>query len=229
MLKMLEKQRVLAVDDDKDILELLSYNLGKEGFDVKTLQKSDAVVSIARKFKPDLIILDIMMPGADGIETCQKLRDRKEFDDVYISFLTARGEEYSEVAGFESGADDYLIKPIRPRALVSRINSIISRATRSEHTINSIRKNGLEIDRTSYTVKLDGMEVNLPKKEFELLYFLADNANKIFSRESLLSKVWGNDVHVLSRTVDVHIRKIREKIGEEHIVTIKGVGYKFEE
>jgi two-component system alkaline phosphatase synthesis response regulator PhoP len=188
-----DKKRVLAVDDDKDILELLSYNLGKEGYEIMTLNRSDEVVAKAKKFKPHLIILDIMMPGADGVETCQKLRNQKEFDDVYIIFLTARGEEYSEVAGFESGADDYLIKPIRPRALVSRINSIISRTTRGEHAMDSIRKNGLEIDKTSYTVKLDGGEINLPKKEFELLYFLADNANRIFSRESLLSKVWGND------------------------------------
>ena len=223
-----DTKRILAVDDDRDILELLSYNLGKEGFEVMTLDRSDAVISNAKKFRPHLIILDIMMPGADGIETCQKLREQKEFDDVNIIFLTARGEEYSEVAGFESGADDYLIKPIRPRALVSRINSIVSRSSRNEQPNDSITKNSLEIDRSSYTVTIDGNELSLPKKEFELLFFLADNANKIFSRESLLSKVWGNDVHVLSRTVDVHIRKIREKIGEDHIVTIKGVGYKFE-
>ena len=223
-----DTKRILAVDDDRDILELLSYNLGKEGFEVMTLNRSDAVISKARKFRPHLIILDIMMPGADGIETCQRLREQKEFDEVNIIFLTARGEEYSEVAGFESGADDYLIKPIRPRALVSRINSIVSRSSRDQHSNNSITKNSLEIDRTSYTVTIDGNELSLPKKEFELLYFLADNANRIFSRESLLSKIWGNDVHVLSRTVDVHIRKIREKIGEDHIVTVKGVGYKFE-
>jgi len=222
------KKRILAVDDNPDILELLSYNLGKEGYEVETLKKSEGVLGKVQKFKPHLVILDIMMPGTDGIEICHQIRTKKQFEDIFIIFLTARGEEYSEVAGFDAGADDYLIKPIRPRALVSRVNSILTRSGRNESTSKTIQKNGLEIDKASYTVKLEGNEINLPKKEFELLFFLANNPNRIFSRESLLSEVWGDDVHVLSRTVDVHIRKIREKIGDQHIVTIKGVGYKFE-
>ncbi len=221
--------RVMIVDDEPDINEILKYNLEREGFDVKTLTDSRKALPEALQFKPNLIILDIMMPHQDGVETCRILREEEELSDVYIIFLTARAEEYSEVAAFETGADDYLIKPIRPRALVSRISTILNRRKVRVQESKRLEKGDLIIDKSSYTVSLGMTDITLPKKEFDLLYFLAENPKKIFNREALLNKVWGTDVQVLARTVDVHIRKIREKIGEGFITTIKGVGYKFEE
>ncbi len=220
-------QKVLVVDDEEPILELLKYNLEKQGFDVRTATDGQVAVDIAKKFHPDLVLLDIMMPKVDGVEACRQLRAMPELVNTYIVFLTARAEEYSEVAAFDVGADDYILKPIKPRALMSRITALFRRDNAKKNTSNQIKAGNLVIDRTSYTVRLNGKEISLPKKEFELLFFLAQNPNKVFTRDDLLQNIWGADVYVLSRTVDVHIRKVREKIGEDCIATVKGVGYKF--
>ena len=220
--------RVLVVDDEEDILELLKYNLKKEGYDVKTSNSGIKGVEIARTFVPDLVILDIMMPQQDGVETCRQLREIPELANTYIIFLTARVEEYSEVAAFDVGADDYITKPIKPRALMSRINALFRRKHDKKKEKSVISVGNLIIDRGSYTVSVNDKIITLPKKEFELLYYLAQNPNKVFSRDDLLQNIWSTDVYVLARTVDVHIRKIREKIGEGYITTVKGVGYKFE-
>jgi two-component system alkaline phosphatase synthesis response regulator PhoP len=219
--------KVLVVDDEEPILELLKYNLEKSGYEVKIAQDGVKAVDIAKKFVPDLVLLDIMMPKMDGVETCRQLRGLPELQKTFIVFLTARSEEYSEVAAFDIGADDYITKPIKPRALMSRISALFRRESKKSSPSNMISVGDLTIDRTSYTVTIDNREINLPKKEFELLYFLAQNPNKVFSREELLQNIWGTDVYVLARTVDVHIRKVREKIGEDYITTVKGVGYKF--
>jgi two-component system, OmpR family, alkaline phosphatase synthesis response regulator PhoP len=219
--------KVLVVDDEEPILELLKYNLEKNGYEVKTAQDGAKAVDIAKKFIPDLVLLDIMMPKMDGVETCRQLRDLPELQKTFVVFLTARSEEYSEVAAFDIGADDYITKPIKPRALMSRISALFRRESKKSSPSNNITIGNLSIDRSSYTVAIDGREINLPKKEFELLYFLAQSPNKVFSREDLLQNIWGTDVYVLARTVDVHIRKVREKIGEDYITTVKGVGYKF--
>ena len=220
--------KALVVDDEEDILELLQYNLVKEGYSVKTASDGKKAVEIAKTFLPDIVLLDIMMPNQDGIETCRQMRELPEFNNTYIIFLTARSEEYSEVAAFDIGADDYITKPIKPRALMSRISALFRRDTKKQSEDAIISINGLEIDRSSYTVTIDGKDISLPKKEFELLYFLAQNPNRVFGRDDLLLNIWGTDVYVLARTVDVHIRKVREKIGEGFITTIKGVGYKFD-
>jgi len=220
-------QKVLVVDDEEPILELLRYNLEKQGYDVRTAIDGQVAVDVAKKFHPDLVLLDIMMPKVDGVEACRQLRAMPELVNTYIVFLTARAEEYSEVAAFDVGADDYILKPIKPRALMSRISALFRRDSSKKNTSAQIKAGELVIDRTSYTVKLKGREISLPKKEFELLYFLAQNPNKVFSRDDLLQNIWGADVYVLSRTVDVHIRKVREKIGDDCIATVKGVGYKF--
>ncbi len=219
---------MLVVDDDEDILDLLKYNLEKEGFSVETVADSREVVQVAENFRPDLILLDIMMPHQDGIEVCQQIRERDNFQDISILFLTARVEEYTEVAAFGAGGDDYIIKPIRPRALLSRIKAILERKTKDVKPSSRIETGTLVIDRPSYSVQLDGELLKLARKEFELLYYLADNPNHVINRDKLLAKIWGTEVQVLPRTVDVHIRKIREKIGEGYIKTIKGVGYKFD-
>ena len=219
--------KILAIDDEKDILLLLKYNLESEGYIVKTASSGKEGIDIASKYNPDLILIDIMMPEIDGIETCRKLREIEKFQSTFILFLTARVEEYSEVAAFEAGGDDYITKPIKPRALLSRINLFYKRKSSIDDSKNVIEVENLSIDKDSYVVKVDGNEVFFPKKEFELLHFLATNPKKVFSRESLLRNIWGADVHVVARTVDVHIRKIREKLGQDFISTIKGVGYKF--
>jgi two-component system, OmpR family, alkaline phosphatase synthesis response regulator PhoP len=219
--------KVLVVDDDESIVELLKYNLEKSDYEVKTALDGMKAIEIARRFSPNLVLLDIMMPKMDGVETCRLLRDIPELEKTFIIFLTARAEEYSEVAAFDVGADDYITKPIKPRALMSRINALFRRDNKKVPPSALITVGDLVIDRTSYTIKLGNREINLPKKEFELLYFLAQNPNKVFSREDLLQNIWGTDVYVLARTVDVHIRKVREKIGDDYITTVKGVGYKF--
>ncbi len=221
-------QKVLVVDDEADILELLKYNLIKEGYEVKTALDGIKAVDIAKSFIPDLIILDIMMPKQDGVETCRQVREIPELINVFVIFLTARSEEYSEVAAFEMGADDYITKPIKPRALVSRINALFRRESKKKKESNKINIGDLVVDRSSYTVMVGEKTISLPKKEFELLFFLAQHPGKVFSRDELLQNIWGTDVYVLARTVDVHIRKVREKIGEGFISTIKGVGYKFD-
>ncbi len=223
-----QSQKVLVVDDESDILELLKYNLIKEGYDVKTALDGRKGVEIAKSFVPDLILLDIMMPQQDGVETCRQLREIPELNNSFIIFLTARSEEYSEVAAFDIGADDYITKPIKPRALMSRISALFRRDSKKKKDNSQISIGDLSIDRTSYTATIGEKEINLPKKEFELLFFLAQNPGKVFSRDDLLQNIWGTDVYVLARTVDVHIRKVREKIGEGYITTVKGVGYKFD-
>jgi len=222
-----QMHKVLVVDDEEPILELLRYNLEKSGYEVKTALDGAKAIDIAKKFVPDLVLLDIMMPKMDGVETCRRLRDIPELQKMFVVFLTARSEEYSEIAAFDVGADDYINKPIKPRALMSRLSALFRRDSKKTSPASSIEIGDLIIDRTSYTIKLMGKEINLPKKEFELLFFLAQNPNKVYSREDLLQNIWGSDVYVLVRTVDVHIRKVREKIGEQYITTVKGVGYKF--
>lgn len=221
-------KKVLVVDDEKAILDLVKYNLEKEGYQVKTLLGGSQAVSVANKYRPDLIILDIMMPDKDGVEICRELREDQSFFDTIIVFLTARAEEYSEVAGFDVGADDYIPKPIKPRAMLGRINAHFRREKKNAKSSDSIEAGNLKIDRSSYTVHLGKEEFTLPRKEFELLFFLAKNSGKVYTRDQLLKNIWGTDVYVLARTVDVHIRKVREKIGDGFIKTVKGVGYKFE-
>jgi two-component system alkaline phosphatase synthesis response regulator PhoP len=222
------KVKVLVVDDEPDIVDLLTYNLKKEGYDVEAAEDGKKAVKIASKFLPDVILLDIMMPNQDGVETCRQIREIPELKNTFVIFLTARSEEYSEVAAFDVGADDYITKPIKPRALMSRIAALFRRESKKEQEYTQIKIKDLTIDRTSYTIDKAGKIITLPKKEFELLYFLAKNPNMVFSRDDLLQNIWGADVFVLARTVDVHIRKVREKIGDDYITTVKGVGYKFD-
>lgn len=226
---MLSKKKILVVDDEADILEFLSYNLNKEGAKVYTADNGLAAIEIARSKKPDLILLDVMMPEMDGVETCMQLREKPDTKNIIIAFLTARGEDYSQIAGFEAGADDYITKPIKPRVLISRLKALLRRKETSTQTEGSAELKSLKIDRDRYIIIKDENELNLPKKEFELLALLISVPGKVFTRENILSSVWGEDVVVGDRTIDVHIRKLREKIGNDHIKTIKGVGYKFEE
>lgn len=220
--------KILVVDDEPDIVEILTYNLEKEGYQVRSASNGQKCLVEAQDFKPDLVLLDIMMPIMDGVEACRQLRDMPEMASTYIVFLTARAEEYSEVAAFDVGADDYITKPIKPRALMSRISALIRRDSKRLSSNRGIIQVGkFTIDRQSYTLQMQGEQIQLPKKEFELLYFLAENPQKVFSRDELLHNIWGADVYVLARTVDVHIRRVREKIGVEYIKTVKGVGYKF--
>ncbi|MDR6560926.1 MULTISPECIES: response regulator transcription factor [Arcicella] len=219
--------KILLVDDDPDIIELLEYNLQKEGFEIQSALDGIQALEVAKFFKPDLILLDVMMPRQDGIETARQLRLIPEFKEVYILFLTARAEEYTEVAAFDVGADDYIVKPIKPRALVSRIKAMFRRDAQQIENDEKIEIGQLVINRTNYSVLNDGSPLVMPKKEFELLSFLAKHPNKVFNRDELLEKVWGADVYVVERTVDVHIRKLREKIPEHYIKTLKGVGYMF--
>ncbi len=221
--------KILVVDDEKVILQFLEYNLSKSGFEVYTTHESLQAVDIAKKVQPDLILLDIMMPQQDGIETCRQLRSYSELKNTLIFFLTARAEEYSEVAAFDVGADDYIVKPIKPRALISRLNAVLRKKEENTPRNETIEIRDLIIDKSTYTVSRAGEEFSLPKKEFELLYFLAQNHIKVFDREELLNKIWGTDVFVVARTVDVHIRKVREKLGDDYIITVKGVGYRFAE
>jgi two-component system alkaline phosphatase synthesis response regulator PhoP len=223
-----QKIKVLVVDDEPDIIAILKYNLQKEGYEVATAEDGIKAVKTANKFRPDLILLDIMMPHQDGVETCLQLRQIPELKNTFIIFLTARSEEYSEVAAFDVGADDYITKPIKPRALMSRISALFRRESKKDQESTQIKIKDLTIDRNSFTIDKAGKKMSLPKKEFELLYFLAKNPNMVFGRDELLHNIWGSDVYVLARTVDVHIRKVREKIGEDYISTIKGVGYKFD-
>ena len=221
--------KILIVDDDEDILDLLSYNLSKEGYEVFQAVDGIDALEVAKSKLPELIILDIMMPRMDGVEACRLMRQEPELAKSHIIFLTARVEEYSEVAAFDSGADDFISKPIKPRALLSRVNSYFKRSEKKEEKTGVIERGDLIINRVSYSVMLKGKKITLPRKEFELLYFLAKTPEEVFSRDILLKNIWGSDVYVLVRTVDVHIRKIREKIGDDFIKTIKGVGYKFEQ
>lgn len=223
------KQKILIVDDEPDILELIEYNLKKEGYQVFLANNGQEGINVAKKVHPDLIILDIMMPKMDGIEACRLMRSIPEFKNIFMVFLTARSEEYSEIAGFNVGADDYIAKPIKPRALISRINAILKRNTGTEEiTENKLEIGDLVIDRESYLVYQGERKVVLAKKEFELLYLLASKPGKVFTREAILKNIWEDSVVVTNRTIDVHIRKLREKLGENYVKTTKGVGYKFE-
>ena len=217
--------KILLVDDENDILELIKYNLEKEGYEVSTATNGKEAIVAAKKHNPDLILMDVMMPEMDGIEACLSLREMEQFKNTRIAFLTARGEDYSQIAGFDSGADDYITKPIKPRLLISRVKALLRRGSAKEEIE---APSGLSIDREKYLVFLEGKELVLPKKEFELLALLLSKPGKVFTRESILNEVWGNDIIVGDRTIDVHIRKLREKIGDELIRTIKGVGYKLE-
>ena len=219
-------KKILIVEDDQDIVDLLKYNLEKEGYKCYTANNGVEAVDLAVDKEPDIILLDIMMPEMDGIETCRVIKSKPKLHDIFIIFLTARAEEYSEIAGFEAGADDYITKPVKPRVLISRIKAILSRK-KDQHTLSQIQHGNLVIDRETFKVSVNDKHFTLPKKEFELLFLLASKPDKVFRRESILSKVWGSEVSVVDRTIDVHIRKIREKVGDEKIRTIKGVGYKF--
>lgn len=221
-------KKILVIDDDEDILELLTYNLQKEGYEVKSAINGLEGVNLAQEYVPDLILIDIMMPVMDGIEAGKIIKSTEKLKGTRIVYLTARAEEYSEIAAFEIGADDYLTKPIKPRALISRINAFFRKETEKSTVEGILQIAGLIINKTNYSVtKADGSVIILPKKEFEILFFLASNPNKVQSRDSLLQKIWGADIYVVERTIDVHIRKVREKIGDEYIGTLKGVGYMF--
>lgn len=223
------KHKILIVDDEPDIRELIEYNLKKEGYQVYTASNGQEGVSEAKKNHPDLIILDIMMPKMDGIEACRILRTMNDFKNTFMVFLTARSEEYSEIAGFNVGADDYIAKPIKPRALVSRINAILRRNSQPEEVAeNKLEISDLVIDRETYLVYRGGDKIVLAKKEFELLYLLASKPGKVYTREVILKSIWEDSVVVTNRTIDVHIRKLREKLGDMYVSTVKGVGYKFE-
>jgi two-component system, OmpR family, alkaline phosphatase synthesis response regulator PhoP len=221
--------KILIVDDESDILEFLKYNFEKENFKVFTAINGVEGKKIAIKENPDLIILDIMMPGMDGVELCKDLRELPEFENSLIIFLTARGEDYSQITGFEVGADDYITKPVRPRVLIARVNALLKRKTKAKATENVIDISSITIDRDKREVIVEGKPIHIPKIEFDLLVLLASTPGKIFSREEIYSKVWGSEVFVSDRTLDVHVRKLREKIGKEYIKTIKGVGYGFNE
>ncbi|NEU07248.1 response regulator transcription factor [Flavihumibacter sp. R14] len=223
------KHKILIVDDEPDILELIEYNLKKEGYLVYTATNGAEGVAEAKKVMPDLIILDVMMPKMDGIEACRIMRTMPEFKNTFMVFLTARSEEYSEIAGFNVGADDYIAKPIKPRSLISRINAILRRNIHSEEEAeNKLEIADLVIDRDAYLVYRSGEKTVLAKKEFELLYLLASKPGKVYSRDLILKSIWEDSVVVTNRTIDVHIRKLREKLGDNYVSTVKGVGYKFE-
>ena len=221
--------KILLVDDEQDILEIVGYNLQQEGYTIVTASNGREAVAKARKELPHLIIMDVMMPEMDGMEACEAIRKLPELDNVIITFLTARSEDYSQVAGFDAGADDYITKPIKPKLLVSKVKALLRRLNETDpKNSDTLNVGDIEINREEYKIISSGVEIVLPRKEFELFYLLASKPGKVFKREEILDKVWGNEVIVGGRTIDVHIRKLREKIGEDFFKTIKGVGYKFE-
>ena len=222
-----ENIKILLVDDEPDILEFMDYNLKKEGYKTLLAKNGQEAVDIALREKPHLIILDIMMPVMDGIEACRQLRSNPDFNNTVIAFLTARNEDYSQIAGFDVGADDYISKPIKPRVLTSRIKALLRRFSAAQGS-DVVRIGTLEIDRERYSVAKDGVELMFPRKEFELLSLLISKPGKVFTRDEIMTRVWGDDIIVGDRTIDVHIRKLREKLGDDTIKTIKGVGYKFD-
>jgi two-component system, OmpR family, alkaline phosphatase synthesis response regulator PhoP len=219
--------KILVVDDENDILEFIQYNLKKEGYDVHLAHNGQEAIDIGKKIKPDLILLDVMMPVMDGIEACKIMKSDSSFDKTFIVFLTARAEEYSEIAGFNAGADDYIAKPIKPRVLISRISAILRRKNK-DVVEAKLTVGDIIIDRETFLVYRGEQKIQLARKEFELLFLLAGKPGKVFTREFILEKVWGDEVLVVDRTIDVHIRKLREKLGDAYIGTVKGVGYKFE-
>ena len=220
--------KILCVDDEPDILEILKYNLSNEGYNVSTAADGKSAIKIAYNISPNLIIMDIMMPKMDGIEACEKLRSDEKFNDTIIMFLTARGEDYSHVAAYDAGADDYVTKPVKPKVLVSKVKGLLRRLKKViANDINEIVFDDIKIDREKYKVYISDNVLNLPRKEFELLYLLASKPDKVYKREKIMETVWGSEVVVGDRTIDVHIRKLREKVGDKYFKTIKGVGYKF--
>ena len=219
---------ILCVDDEPDILEIIKYNLSNEGYKVYTANDGVSAILKANEINPNLIIMDVMMPNMDGIEACEKLRADQKFNDTIIMFLTARGEDYSHVAAYEAGADDYVTKPVKPKVLVSKGKGLLRRLKKvSEIDLNEIEFKDIKIDREKYKVYISDKTLNLPRKEFELLYLLASKPDKVFKRDKIMEMVWGGEVIVGDRTIDVHIRKLREKIGDKYFKTVKGVGYKF--
>jgi two-component system alkaline phosphatase synthesis response regulator PhoP len=220
---------ILLIDDEQDILDFLSYNLKKEGFKVMTATNGEEGVRLVQQLSPSLILMDVMMPKMDGIETCQIIRKDLNITQPIIAFLTSRAEDYSQIAGFEAGADDYINKPIRPRLLVSKVESLLRRLDRPVSEADAAASQHIKIDREKFTVEIEGKQLLLPKKEFELLELMASRPGKVFTREQILTIVWGNETVVGERTIDVHIRKLREKLGDTYIRTIKGVGYTFKE
>ena len=220
--------KILCVDDEPDILEILKYNLSNEGYNVSTAADGKSAIEIAYNISPNLIIMDVMMPNMDGIEACEKLRSDEKFNDTIIMFLTARGEDYSHVAAYDAGADDYVTKPVKPKLLVSKVKGLLRRLKKViAKDINEIVFDDIKIDREKYKVYISDNVLNLPRKEFELLYLLASKPDKVYKREKIMESVWGSEVVVGDRTIDVHIRKLREKVGDKYFKTVKGVGYKF--
>ncbi len=228
-MQMSKGQTILLVDDEKDILEFLQYNLEREGYKVFVANDGLEGVEMAQKVSPDLILMDVMMPRMDGIEACQTIRQDLQLNSPLIAFLTSRAEDYSQVAGFEAGADDYITKPIRPRLLVSKVEALLRRAGRINGGEAEIKTSSITVNREKFLVYMNDQEIQLPKKEFELIELLASRPGKVFTREQILTTVWGDETIVGERTIDVHIRKLREKLGESYIRTIKGVGYTFSE
>lgn len=223
------KKTILVVDDEQDLLDLIEYNLKQEGYQVLRAENGEDGITLAREERPNLVLLDIMMPEMDGIEVCRRMREDKELKLIPIIFLTARSDEKTEIEGLDMGADDYITKPISTSKLISRINAVMRRYDENEIKLQNFKIHDLTIDKEKYRVIRGEEEIQLPRKEFELLYYLASRKGKVRDRQTLLNKVWGDNIYVVDRTVDVHIRKIREKIGEEYIETVKGVGYKFRE
>ena len=220
--------KILCVDDEPDILEILKYNLSNEGYNVSTASDGKSAIEMAYNISPNLIIMDVMMPNMDGIEACEKLRSDDKFNDTIIMFLTARGEDYSHVAAYDAGADDYVTKPVKPKVLVSKVKGLLRRLKKViAKDINEIVFDDIKIDREKYKVYISDNVLNLPRKEFELLYLLASKPDKVYKREKIMETVWGSEVVVGDRTIDVHIRKLREKVGDKYFKTVKGVGYKF--
>lgn len=222
----MQEKKILLIDDEQDILEILSYNLEKEGYLVYTADNGADGIEKAKEIIPDLILLDVMMPDKDGIETCQDLRKIRELQKTLIVFLSARGEEFSQLAGYQAGANDYVVKVIKPKILISKVNALLQLTNKVEDQSKVLEIGTLVIDRDNFRVSKNGQLFLLPKKEFDLLYLLASNTQKVFKREEILEKVWGNDVVVGERTIDVHIRRLREKLGDNTIQTLKGIGYK---
>jgi two-component system alkaline phosphatase synthesis response regulator PhoP len=224
--------RILLVDDEKDILEFLGYNLKNEGFSIHTASNGRDAVRIAREIKPHLVLMDVMMPEMDGISACEEIRANQELEHTLVAFLTARGEDYSQIAGFEAGGDDYITKPIKPKVLVSRIKALLKRRSiqiedADSGSVNRIMSGDLVIDKERYVVIKKGRDIVLPRKEFELLSLLISKPEKVFTREEIFDRVWGDNIVVGDRTIDVHIRKLREKLGDKYIKTVKGIGYKY--
>mgnify|MGYP001814806591 CR=1 FL=1 len=225
---MIENRKILIVDDEPDIIEFMQFNFQREGFEVRTTNNGKSAVDLALKYQPEVVLMDVMMPVMDGIEACKEIREQADSYNPLICLLTARGEDYSQLAGFDAGADDYMVKPISPKVLVARIRSLLKMKNGSIYhmPVNGSTENDIQINREYYSVIKNNREIQLPRKEFEILSLIASKPNRLFSRDEIFNHIWGYDTHVIDRTMDVYIRKIRSKIGDKHIKTVKGVGYK---